>query len=175
MQTAHATILAIISGPILALLAARLLESWAQKKNLRLEVLRTLMRTRSSRLSPDHVAALNSIEIEFYGKKKIINKYSEYVKHLSSPMPAPNEQDRYTEQRNELFVELIQLIGKQLRYNLDKGDLSRLAYAPIAWEDQEKVNRENNQLLRELLQGKRSIAVATAAPTQFGSFPPPPE
>ena len=59
------TILAVILGPILAVQAQKAIERWRERRNRKLWVFKTLMATRGSRLSPNHVQALNMIDLEF--------------------------------------------------------------------------------------------------------------
>src|SRR5690606_22516710 len=101
-----ATISAILLGPIFAVIVTRIQDKRREMRDRRVEILRSLLRTRQIRLSPDHVAALNLIELEFYGRKKVIDAHREYIKHLSSPLPVPDEQDRYFDVRHDLFVSL---------------------------------------------------------------------
>ena len=60
------TVLAIVVGPILALLAQRALDSLREEKR-RQKLYFTLMSTRAAWLSNEHVQALNSIDIVFAG------------------------------------------------------------------------------------------------------------
>jgi hypothetical protein len=59
------TVLAIVIGPIAAVAITRWLNDRRDQRNRRMDIFRTLMRTRRSPMSPDHVGALNLIEIEF--------------------------------------------------------------------------------------------------------------
>jgi hypothetical protein len=47
-----------------------------------MDVFRTLMRTRRMRLNPDHVGALNLVEIEFYRQADVIAAWETYWEHL---------------------------------------------------------------------------------------------
>ena len=59
------TIVALVTGPVLAVLIARWMEYRRTRYERRMDIFRTLMRTRRSRLFLDHVSALNLVEIEF--------------------------------------------------------------------------------------------------------------
>jgi len=67
-----ATIVAVFLGPIFAVLVTPWVDNERLKQNRRMEVFRTLLRTRRIRLNPDHVGALNLVEIEFYGEKGVL-------------------------------------------------------------------------------------------------------
>lgn len=170
-----ATIAAIIYGPIKAVKITRKLDKENEDRSRKLAVFRSLMKTRQARLSAEHVGAINLIEIEFYGTNPIVDSYSAYIRHLNAPLPAKDEQDHFFEERNDLFVDLLQTIGNELNYDFDKRDLGRLAYAPVAWELDERRLRYNQGLLTDLLEGKRSLPISTAQGGRAGPFPPPPE
>src|SRR5712692_8029594 len=67
------TVGAIILGPVLALLAQRVLDFIREKKKQRVDLFLTLMSTRMAPLAPAHVQALNSIDVVFNrrGDRKI--------------------------------------------------------------------------------------------------------
>jgi hypothetical protein len=52
------------------------------KYQRRLHVFRTLMATRRIPISPDHVNALNLIEVDFYKCKKVEEELIKYLAHL---------------------------------------------------------------------------------------------
>jgi len=91
------TISAIIIGPILAVQAQKFIEAVRYKKQRRLNLFHTLMSTRASRVSNEHVGALNMIDIEFYGRKifgfrfqtpkekSITNAWKNYNDQLNAP------------------------------------------------------------------------------------------
>lgn len=168
------TIFAIIIGPIMAVKVTRKMDEERGDRQRKLDVFRTLMKTRQVRLSPDHVTALNLIELEFYEKTSVTTPYRAYIKHLSFAMPTPENQDLYFEERHDLFVDLLQALGKELGYMFDKHELERLGYAPSGWERDEAIQRKNAYLLSELLEGKRPLPISSMQVTADSPFPPPP-
>jgi hypothetical protein len=63
------TVIAVVMGPILALYIQNKLNIRREKRDRRLHVFRNLMATRATRVSMDHVIALNMIDVEFYGTR----------------------------------------------------------------------------------------------------------
>jgi hypothetical protein len=61
------TIIAVFTGPIVALLTQRVLDHLRERRNRRLTLFRILMGTRAASVSQVHVDALNQIDVEFYG------------------------------------------------------------------------------------------------------------
>ncbi len=169
------TIIAIFFGPIKAVKITRKMDKERDIRERKLEVFRSLMKTRRIRLSSEHVTALNLIELEFYKKTLVTKPYREYIKHLSSPLPASDQQEHYFTERDDLFVNLLQGLGEELGYNFDKKDLDRLSYTPVGWEQDESTQKKNARLLSELLEGKRPLPITSMQVTNNSPFPPPPE
>lgn len=168
-------IFAIVVGPILAVGIDRLRQYRADEKSRKLSVFRSLMRTRRIRLDPEHVGALNLVDLEFYGRPKVLKAFSEYMGHLSSPMPSTEDgNDRFFEQREGLLVQLLYEIGKDLGLQYDKHDLSKLAYGPTGWLNEQELQRQNMGYLNELLAGRRALPVTSMQPPAANPFPPAP-
>ncbi len=168
------TIIAIIVGPIAAVIVTRKMDRAREDRERRLDVFRSLMKTRQVRLDPLHVSALNLIELEFYGSEEVIVPYRAYIKHLSSPIPETDQQDRYFDERHSLFVDLLQALGSELGYSFDKHELERLGYAPSGWWRDENVQRKNALMIAQVLEGKRPFPITVVQQTINNPFPPPP-
>ena len=168
------TIFAVVAGPIFAVAVDRFRQAQSDGKSRRLAVFRSLMKTRRQRLDPEHVGALNLVDLEFYGKSKVMDAFQIYMTHLSSPLPPPDGQDRFFEQRDDLLVRMLYEIGKDLGYSYDKHDLAKLAYGPVAWGRDEDIQRQNMGYLNELLAGKRALPVTPMQPPSNNPFPPMP-
>jgi hypothetical protein len=78
------TVLAIVLGPILAVQAQKWREDLRSKSERRREIFEVLMATRLARLSPEHVHALNRIDIEFRKIKPVEEAWRDYLAHLTS-------------------------------------------------------------------------------------------
>jgi hypothetical protein len=80
-------IVAILVAPLVAVQLSLWLERRKQRRLRQLETFRTLMATRASGLAPDHVKALNMIDVEFYGSDKgskaVLQAWRAYLDHLN--------------------------------------------------------------------------------------------
>lgn len=170
-----ATILAIVLGPILAVGIDRFQQRWTDTKSRRLEIFRALMKTRKARLDPAHVSALNLIDLEFYGRQRVMAAFRSYIDHLSTPLPMPEGQAQFFEQREDLLLGLLHAMGDELGYSFDKHELEKLSYGPTGWNSDQNMQRQNMALLNDLLQGRRPLTVVAMQPTQQNPFPPAPE
>lgn len=169
------TIIAIITGPIAAVSITLWRDHRNEVKRRRIEILASLMRTRSVRLSGEHVGALNLVQLEFHGRRSIIDAYTQYIEHLNKPLPPVGEQNYFFEQREARFLELLTMIATDLNYKFDKKDLERLSYTPQGWHNDEGVQRGNMLLLSQLLRGERALRVKSESLQEHDPFPPPPE
>ena len=134
------TILAIIAGPIGALLVSRYLDNSRAEKAARMDIFRTLMRTRSLPLSWEHVQALNLVELEFRNHTRVIDARKNYLKILNEPIPTAEEQEsfhQFLNRRNKLLTLLIDEIAKTLNVKVKQLDIYEGNYVPKAWDDEE--------------------------------------
>jgi len=168
------TVAAIVLGPILAVLVDKIRQSWTDHKSRKLSVFRSLMRTRRVRLDPEHVGALNLVDLEFYGRSRVIAAFSSYMNHLSSPMPSEEGQDRFFEQRDDLLVQLLYEMGRDLGFHYDKRDLAKHAYGPTGWFNEQDLQRQNMGCLNDILAGRRALPVTPMQPPAANPFPPAP-
>jgi hypothetical protein len=74
---------AVVLGPILAVQIQKWLEQVRNKTERKLKIFKTLMTTRATRVSIEHVQSLNMIDIEFLDKeyKKVISAWRNYHDH----------------------------------------------------------------------------------------------
>ncbi len=163
------TIVAIICGPILAVQVQKWLERFKEKKRLKQEIFRILMATRSAPLSPQHVQALNMIDIGFYGKRKkhtrVAVAWKAYLDHLyNAPkdLKNPNYQTQMTvwqEATPDRLTALLFEMSKALHYSFDKVHIKRGGYTPQLYGEAEMAQYNLRNSLGDLFAGKTSIPV----------------
>lgn len=171
-------IVAILLGPVLAVLVTRYVD---QKRNLRerqMYVFRTLMKTRRLNTSTDHVGALNLVEIEFYGINAVIDPYKDLIRHFaaqharkieeqSGPNLSKDEQrfadlkfnDRINDERNKLLTKLLHAIGRELGFNIEQLEIFEGGYTPQGWVDVDTEQRLIRRYLIDLYAGRRVVPV----------------
>ena len=169
------TVVAILIGPVFAVVVTRYIDERRQKREQQLNVLRSLIKTRKSRLDSEHVAALNLIELEYHSDPNVMKKYSEYMDNLGQKVPEDKpEQDRFFNKRGNLFAALVQSMGTKFEYKFDKMDLDQGGYFPMGWGTDQDRQRKNGELLAEVLEGKRPLPIMQYQYDQ-GKFPPKPD
>lgn len=152
-------LLAIVIGPILAVFVTRLIDWLRDKKQRRLDLFKVMMRTRRTRLSPDHIGALNLVEIEFYKDDKVLNALKLYFQHLSARNLRNGDAGIWLQEGDHLFTKLLSSMARALGYEIEQLEILTGGYAPQAWENDEKSLRDMRQKMIELLDGKRAIPI----------------
>ena len=112
--SAGAILLSAIAA-IIAVFVSSHINRKEQQRNSKLAIFKTLMMTRMYKLSQEHVAALNAIEIEFHDQKAIIEAWVKYFENLSG--------DSTPEKRNRLFAKLVAEIAKNLGMRIEQLDI----------------------------------------------------
>lgn len=148
------TIVAIIVGPVLALFAQRILDNMREKRKRKLALFQTLLTSRATPISIQHVQALNSIELEFYPRKgknmRVIDAWRIYSDHLNQPRSDDQQQVKvWADRRQDLIVDLLYEMAQCLGYDFEKVMIKRDAYYPTGLTDMEN---EGNVLRKAVIQ-----------------------
>lgn len=153
-------IAAVLLAPLAAVQVQKFLERYREDKARKLNVFKTLMATRAATVSPQHVQALNMIDLEFQGVKYkgVTDAWKTYLDHLSHhPKDDEKQQAIWGERRVDLLAKLLIEMGKSLGYTFDEVHVKRGIYAPEAhaqYETEEQLIR--NGLVR-LLHGRSHL------------------
>lgn len=173
-------ILATIVGPILAVQAQKFVER-ATENRRRLGIFYTLMGTRAARVAPDHVQALNRIDLEFSGKRffglidwqtvrerAVVEAWREHFDRLSEQSPdekttEPSVLEAWIREWNvrcdDLFVELLHALSKCMGFKFDKVQLRRGVYWPKAHGEAETLQRMIQNNLANILAGRAALSM----------------
>jgi hypothetical protein len=195
------TLLAIILGPLIGVALARYLQDRNFNRERRMDIFRTLMRTRRTPMWPDHVGALNLVEIQFAEDKDVIDAWRELFKHLGTPHARRSdetpldgmspeetgERDRryYTRlggERQRLLAKLLHAMAKVLDFKIEQLEIFEGGYTPQGWADIEVEQNVIRRFAALLAAGQRALPIAVwdytnvsqAAAAQNPMFPPPP-
>ena len=164
------TVVAILLAPIFALRVQKKLDAAKEKGQMKLIIFKTLIATYATRVSPDHIQALNMINIEFYGIEIVLNSWREYQKHLTTPIPEANNTPTPLEERekiakewiekgSDLFINLLVSMSKEVGYPFDKATLSNGIYYPVAQQKLEEDNRFLRMGLLDILCKNKPISM----------------
>jgi hypothetical protein len=128
-------IFAVLMAPLLAVQVQKWLEQFRSERERQIRIFKTLMATRATGLSHDHVQALNLIDLEFRAKrfKKIRETWKGYLDHLGDYPKGEDIQARlpvWTERKADLLAELLMEMGRPLGYDFDAVHVKKGIYLP---------------------------------------------
>lgn len=155
-----AVVLATFLGPIFAVLITRLQDGKDRVRRRRAATFRTLMATRGALISPDHVGALNTVEVDFYGVKPVEEALDQYISHLNT-QPGDTEPAKlawYNKQRDLLAV----LLGKMaaaLGITKSEIHIRQGGYYPTGWGENEARQKAAQSWIISLSEGKAVLPV----------------
>ena len=181
------TIIAIVSGPIIALQIQRRLDSEREAKNRKLWVFKTLMSFRATALAPSFVQALNLIDVEFNGssekEKAVRNCWKVLLDHYTDLTSAKDPaSDTLIEKGTQLRANLLMAMGKCLGYDFDEVLVKKGSYYPTGLGDVEAEQHAIRRGVLNVLSGKGRIPVGifedkfppiTLQPLESDSMNPP--
>jgi len=156
------TIVSVLVGPILAVQAQRWVDILRDRRDRKIRIFKTLMATRAAILSPDHVAALNMIDVEFpeIGRwKPVVRAWRSYFDHLQVQTASPEETARWLDRRIDFLAELLSQMGKSLGYDFDVVKIKRGIYSPKAHGMLEEEAYQIRQGVLAILNGQRAIPI----------------
>jgi len=164
------TVVAIMLAPIFTLRVQKKLEARKEKEQRKLFIFKTLVATYATRVSPDHIQALNMINIEFYGIEHVLNSWHLYQNHLTTAVADANNTSIPLEERelkakewidrgSDLFIDLLVCMSKEVGYPFDKTTLSNGIYYPIAHQRLEDENRFLRQGLLDIIYNNKPISM----------------
>jgi hypothetical protein len=163
------SVLAVLLSPLVALQVSEFVHLRRERRQRRMQVFRTLMSTRASGLAPEHVQALNMIDIEFHGSdsksKAVLTAWKAYLDHLNN---AQNESSVWGSKREDLFVELLFEMARHLGYDFDKTHIRRTSYFPKGFGDLELDQHAIRKGLAGILSGHASFPIYLSGVNQSG-------
>lgn len=161
-------VFATLAGPILAVQAQKAIEALRERHHRKTYVFEQLMATRRARLSPEHVRALNMIDLVFYGQRvmgvqrrttaeqRVLDCWKEYLDHLNNR----NDEEpiaQWVAKGDELFTNILHAISADIGYRFDRVQLKRGAYSPIAHGEIEEEQNELRKATLSLVTGKHAL------------------
>jgi hypothetical protein len=159
---------ATVAGPILAVQAQKAVEGIRERRTRKAWVFQTLMATRADRVSADHVQALNMIDLVFYGKRvlgiqrrtkaeqSVIDTWKEYLDHLNTKAD-DKALPLWIARGDELFVNVLYAIAKDVGLKFDRVQLKKGAYSPVAHDQLQLEHGLIRKLMVRALAGEQPL------------------
>lgn len=170
---------ATLLGPVLAVQAQKWVERAREATSRRFWVFTTLMATRQARLSIEHVRALNSIDLAFYGRRvlgivlrgrraqAVLDAWHDYHAHLSLPLDQrpqdEAEQRDWNGRGDELFTNLLDRLATATNFKFERSQLKAGSYSPEAHGTLELEQQALRRLAVEIMLGNRPLPMEVKA------------
>ncbi len=177
--TALLTIAAILVGPMFAIFITLWRDTRKEKHDRRMDVFKTLMRTRRTPINPEHVGALNLIEFEFSNDQDVMKWWKQLFEHFGTEharsdteTPAEHASDeergrrdqkfyeRLSNERQRLLTKLLHAMARALNFNIEQLEIFEGGYTPQGWFDIELEQRAIRQFAVDLYLGRKALPIA---------------
>jgi hypothetical protein len=130
------------------------------------------MATRRVPISQDHVTALNLVEVDFYGAKRVEGAWRAYKNHLNASVP---EDDEWRDERDRLLADLLFQMSGELKMAIPALEIFRGGYAPKGWAHREQREHALMEFAYQLSQKQNALPMMViGGGVPPGPVPPPP-
>ena len=152
-------IIAIVLGPIVAVLITLIYQSNKEKRDSKMRLFTTLMAYRKTFPPPmAWVESLNLIDVVFSKNTKVVQLWHEYYALL-------HQSTQDFAQREHKYLELLSEMAKVLNYkNLQQTDIDKF-YSPVAHGNQNELNVKVQTELLRVLENTESLKVIPSEKT----------
>ena len=171
-------LVAVITGPISAVFVTRWLDDRRNRRERRMNVFRTLMRTRQVPTTAEHVGALNLIEIEFAKDGDVLVTWKDLFQHFAANHTRRDEEEdddhksvserrirderfrmRLSDERQRLLAKLLHRMASALNFKIEQLEIFEGGYTPQGWYDDDLEQRIVRRFLVDLYAGKVALPV----------------
>jgi hypothetical protein len=153
-------IVAVVVGPIAAVLTQIFVQRRQEKRNQKLWVFGTLMSNRATVIAPDFVRALNYIDVVFYKNDDVRAKWKALLTHYNSDLYKDEKAGPMTyEKARDLTAELLTEMAKDLNYEFNYTHIKENAYYPRGHEEIERKTSQLREYGIAVLKGEASVKV----------------
>jgi hypothetical protein len=169
-------VLATVAGPVIAVQTQKWIERATENRNRKRLIFSVMMANRATRLSDDHVKAVNMVDLAFLPKGIDAKKnravlaawqslFGELTRGMKEGETDPQIVQAWRGRCDEFYVVLLSKISAALGYNFTDEELRRGVYYPQGHSERENAQFAILHGLRLILEGKESLQMrVTAAP-----------
>lgn len=164
-------ICATILGPVLAVQAQKFLERMREKRQACLRIFEALMSTRSTRIAPEHVRAINSVQLAFLSNKdkavrEALDIYIERLNMRVGDNPSEALILDWSTRRDAAFVDLLYEMSKNLGFGFTRVQIEKGAYYPQAHVDVEENQQAILRGVANIFKNGEPLPVQFIVPTE---------
>jgi len=157
-----AVVFATLAGPIFAVIITRWQDTRAKRHERQAVTFRSLMATRGAAVSPEHVGALNTVEVDFYGVKAVESAWRDYVLHLNShPGKEANEpaKTQWEERRRDKLTLMLAEMASAIGIAKSQIEIRQGGYYPEGWATRDLRQNAAQEWILDLAAGRRALPV----------------
>ena len=166
------TIIAILVGPVLAVLVTRWVDGLRAKIDRRWDIFRALMRHRRTPMHFEFVGALNLVEVEFAKSPAVIAAWKDLLGKFD-PIALGGAGQEHLKQmddrRAQSQARLLNAIANQLGVKVEQLDIFAGGYSPQGWADMEREFALIRHWLAGIASGSHALPVVAYPPPSDGS------
>ena len=145
---------AIVLSPIIAVCIGQWLQKKAEKRKDKMDLFKTLMRSRALSWTIDSVNALNVIDIVFADDKKVRGAWKELYNCLCVSTVGDAEARRILNAKYKLLEEMARSLNYKTKIN---WETIQNPYLPTGLENQMAMNQDNMQMYNDSLKMMSAI------------------
>ena len=187
------SVVGLFIGPIASAAIAVMLTDRSHKRDVvtarKLDIFRTLMRTRRAQLDPAFVGALNLVEVDFDDSEDVKGRFRDLLNSYSMTLPKMNAEEilssdtdemkanknsaysqRTYEDRQEKVIRLINSMALNLGYKIDQLDVLKRSYLPQKFTDVEQEQEIMRRFVMDLARGTAKLPIAVSLPAGAGAL-----
>lgn len=144
------TLLAIVVGPVIAVIITLWIEGRRRDREQKLIVLRLLISTRHLPSDPGYGVAINLIPVEFSGSPRVMHAYKEFIE-ASSVKTTPETAESAAKTTATKNVRLIYEVARSLGFDIRETDIEYGAYASQGWVTRDTLLQDSQRATRDLV------------------------
>ena len=153
------TLIAIFVGPIFAVLLTRTIDRVREDRKRKLEIFRDLIAYRGKPMFHQFIRALNLVEIEFDGDKKVLGAWNQYIVRVRKG-PQDDEPDtEFIDDTRILRTNLLREIASRLNIQAKSLDEHSIGYFPEKFEISDYHESKIRESLLHIIHKKEAIPI----------------
>lgn len=162
---AIATIIAVLVGPVLAVLITRWVDNRRAKHDRQWDIFRTLMQHRRTSMNFEFVGALNLVEVEFANSADVVVAWKDLLgKFELMANASPEQLGNLGVERSQAQARLLNAIARKLGLEIEQLDIFFGGYSPKGWFDLESEQTIIRRWLGEIAMGRQAFPVVVHQP-----------
>ena len=143
------TLIALLLGPVSAVLITLWIDGRRRDNDRRVDVLRRLIVSRHLPADPTFFTAINLVPVEFHNSPKVMLAFNEFIAAAQVRLDGVNDKaivDNTSNKTTRLIFEISNALGFKLR----ETDIQTTAYASGAWERNVLLAQDSQQAMRDV-------------------------